>query len=124
MLSFLMRVSLVTPILLETQDCRMRMTSMCWRLRDRAACEAIITMNLRDFPNAILGEFNIAAIHPDDFLLTLFEQNADDFLDAARAILARLRNPPYSVAEYLALREQDGLVATVAALRAQAHRLA
>ena len=90
----------------------------------QGGCEAIITFNLRDFPNSILGEFNIAAVHPDEFLLALLEQDVDAFLDAVRAILARLRNPPYSFNEYLALREQDGLVKTVAALRFHALRLA
>ena len=31
--------------------------------------DAIVTANLRDFPDQTLAQFNIVATHPDDFLL-------------------------------------------------------
>jgi hypothetical protein len=35
----------------------------------RANAEVIVTFNLRDFPEPALKPYDIAAIHPDDFLL-------------------------------------------------------
>ncbi|MFO7641066.1 MAG: PIN domain-containing protein, partial [Candidatus Competibacteraceae bacterium] len=37
----------------------------------RAGAAAIITMNLKDFPDEALNEFEIFAQHPDDFILDL-----------------------------------------------------
>lgn len=39
----------------------------------RAAAEVIVTFNLKDFPAGLLATYNIEAMHPDDFLLALFD---------------------------------------------------
>ena len=39
--------------------------------------ELIVTFNLRDFPASALAPYNIEAIHPDKFIVELFEKDAD-----------------------------------------------
>lgn len=79
--------------------------------------ERIITFNLRDFPDTALRAYGIAAQHPDLFILQLLEQYRTEFCSAVKRHRSSLRNPPKTVAEYLAILEQQGLPKTVAALR-------
>jgi PIN domain len=39
----------------------------------RANAEVIVTFNLKDFPAGVLAGYNVEAMHPDDFLLALFD---------------------------------------------------
>lgn len=87
-------------------------------------CDTIVTQNLRDFPADKLKHFDIEAYHPDDFLLVLLETYPDGFLSAVRAIRARLKNPPYTLDEYLANLSQLNLDKTVTELRQYSRLLA
>jgi hypothetical protein len=80
-------------------------------------CDAIVTRNLRDFPETALAPHGIEAVHPDQFLRAQFETEPAIFLAAVRKVRARLKNPPYSVDEYLDRLNRQGLVATVSELR-------
>lgn len=82
-----------------------------------AGVETIVTSNLRDFPQDILAAFRIEAVHPDAFIVRLFNLDPDEIRDAAREHRASLKNPPKTVAEYLASLEAVGLVQTAARLR-------
>jgi predicted nucleic acid-binding protein len=78
----------------------------------------IVTFNLKDFPAKVLHPHNIAAIHPDDFVMRVIKMDSDSVCEAARIHRARLRNPPKSVGEYLLTLSDQGLVKTVDYLRA------
>ena len=39
----------------------------------RGGASVIVTCNLADFPQHVLGEFDIEAQHPDEFVLHLFD---------------------------------------------------
>ena len=41
---------------------------------------AIVTFNLSDFPPMTLAEYDVVAIHPDDFAVRLFEDTPEMFL--------------------------------------------
>ena len=86
-------------------------------------CNCIVTRNLKDFPEDAVGAFGISVHHPDEFLLRLLDESINDFCSAVRNILARLKNPPYSVAEYLSNLSQLGLRQTAARLELHAHLL-
>ncbi|CAP63773.1 conserved hypothetical protein (plasmid) [Cupriavidus taiwanensis LMG 19424] len=75
--------------------------------------EAIITFNMKDFPEAALKEFNVEAIHPDDFVVDLFDLNAGKVLAAVADHRASLKNPPKSPSEYLTTLSAQGLTQTV-----------
>jgi hypothetical protein len=56
--------------------------------------DAIVTHNLRDFPDAVLARHNIRAVHPDRFLRSLLDSAPADFVAAVRTQQASLTNPP------------------------------
>jgi len=79
-------------------------------------CDVIVTLNLKHFPVDALASYGIDAQHPDEFLSNLLTLAPGVFCDAVRRLRARLKNPPYSVEDYLGMLTQQGLVATAAEL--------
>ena len=61
----------------------------------------IVTYNLADFPNAALRTHGVQAIHPDDFLVGLFDEDPALFLGAVQTHRAALRHPPKDAAGYV-----------------------
>ncbi len=89
-----------------------------------AAIEAqaplIVTFNLSDFLNAILRTYGAQAVHPDEFLVCLFDEDTTLFLQIVQMHRASLHNPPKDAVGYvqtlranrlkeLALRLEAGL---------------
>lgn len=79
-------------------------------------CDVIVTQNLTDFPAEALALFGIDVQHPDEFLVNHLHLAPGLFCASVRKVRARLRNPPYSVEDYLGTLTQIGLVATAAEL--------
>jgi predicted nucleic acid-binding protein len=79
--------------------------------------DAIVTFNLKDFPDSAIGPYGIEAIHPDDFLYSQIGLSSAAVCSAAKACRERLKSPPKSVDEYLQILESQELPQTVAALR-------
>jgi hypothetical protein len=86
-------------------------------------CDVIVTQNLKDFPTEILASFGIEAQHPDEFLSNHLNLAPGIFCSAVQKVRHRLKNPPYSVDEYLENLLLQGLVATVAELKTFAQLL-
>ncbi|MCG3470268.1 PIN domain-containing protein [Xenorhabdus bovienii] len=84
----------------------------------RANAEVIVTMNLKDFPPKILAEFDIEALHPDEFISDLFDLNHAAALEAVRQQRIALKNPPMSTDEFLYMLLKQGLPMTVKAIDA------
>lgn len=76
----------------------------------------IVTQNLADFPTEALAPFGIDLLHPDEFLANHLHLAPGLFCASVRKVRARLRNPPYSVEDYLSTLTQIGLVTTAAEL--------
>lgn len=83
----------------------------------RAGADTIVTFNLKDFPAAELAKYDIAAQHPDDFIVQQIGLSPPLVCRAARRHRASLKNPPKTTDEYLATLESQGLPQTVAGLR-------
>ncbi|GDX94110.1 PIN domain-containing protein [Planctomycetia bacterium] len=83
----------------------------------RTGAEIIVTYNLKDFPAVILAHFEIEAVHPDEFLLSLFDQAPGVVCAAVKRQREGLRNPPKTAEELLATLEGQGLTQSVARLR-------
>ena len=49
-----------------------------------ASADAIVTFNLKDFPEEELQKYNIEAIHPDDFIFYQFDFNVSAVLSSFR----------------------------------------
>ena len=77
----------------------------------------IVTFNLDDFPNAVLKQYEIEAMSPDEFVLRLIQESPYAFLRAVKKHRLSLTRPPKTVEEYLATLEKQGLAETVAFLR-------
>lgn len=67
----------------------------------RCHADAIVTFNLKDFPESALATWGIEAIHPDDFVTYQFDLNMPKVCAAAKTIRQRLRSPPRSAQEYV-----------------------
>jgi PIN domain len=80
-------------------------------------CDVIVTQNLKDFPDTALEFYGIDVQHPDEFLCNHFNLAQGMFCGAVRRVRARLRNPPYSIEEYLEILTRNGLAGTAANLR-------
>ncbi|NDE91257.1 MAG: PIN domain-containing protein [Alphaproteobacteria bacterium] len=74
--------------------------------------DVIVTFNLKDFPKESLLPYNIEAQHPDEFIAHLCDLAPTFVYTAAKTVRARLKNPPKTVAEYLAILEKQGLSKT------------
>jgi hypothetical protein len=83
----------------------------------RGRVDVIVTMNIKDFPDAVLDSFEIEAQHPDEFILHLLDLSPGAVLSAARAHRESLKNPPKNESEYLDTLERQGLTQTVSVLR-------
>lgn len=83
----------------------------------KTGAQAIVTFNLRDFPPDALTPWDVAAKHPDEFVVDLLDIDAERVLQVVRAQAAALRNPPRSVHELLEKLERNGLPRATAELR-------
>ena len=86
-------------------------------------CDVVVTANTRDFPAPALAPYGIEAVHPDAFLARQIDRDPEAFLRSVRRVRARLRAPPLSAEQHLAVLERQGLTKTVEELRRRADRL-
>lgn len=75
----------------------------------KARAVAIVTFNLKDFPQEALARYGIEAIHPDDFLCDVIDLDPVGVLSAVRDTWRRLKKPPRTWPEHLACLENVGL---------------
>lgn len=80
-------------------------------------CDVIVTSNLKDFPEEALKPFEIDAQHPDNFLCNHLNLAQGLFCSCIQKVRRRLKNPPYTIDDYLETLTRNGLVATAAELR-------
>jgi predicted nucleic acid-binding protein len=84
----------------------------------KAGADAIVTTNLKDFPNEALSSYGIEAIHPDDFIYYQIDLNPAVACGAIKKQRESLKNPPKEKEEFLAILQKQQLPQTVSALRA------
>jgi hypothetical protein len=75
-----------------------------------------VTFNLDDFPNAVLKQYEIEAMSPDEFVLRLIQESPYAFLRAVKKHRLSLTRPTQTVEEYLVTLEKQGLSKAVAFL--------
>ncbi len=81
-----------------------------------AGADAIVTFNLRDFPQGTMNQFNLEVLHPDDFIQFQYDFNNAAVIIAAQKCRSRLKKPPKAAAEYLDTLAQQRLPKTVSLL--------
>jgi hypothetical protein len=86
----------------------------------RGGAQAIVTYNLKDFPEKALAPYDIEALHPDGFLSDLVELHPASMVEVLNDCVRGLRNPPTSLRERLRhLKEASHLVRTVELIEEQ-----
>lgn len=83
----------------------------------------IVTENLKDFPTAILGQYDIDALTADEFVLNALELRPADAVKALKRMRLRYANPPHDPEQLLQAMLRCGLARTVAFLTQQAESL-
>lgn len=77
-----------------------------------AKADVILTFNLKDFPPKTLAKYGIEAKHPDEFIVSLLNANAEKVCLAAERQRLSLKNPPKNRDEFLQTLRQQNLIET------------
>jgi predicted nucleic acid-binding protein len=83
----------------------------------RAKAQCIVTANLRDFPREDLEPWNVAAIHPDDFLEARISEAPETVYGIIEKISSLCRRPPLSAADVIDTLAKTQMPNSVKALR-------
>ncbi len=83
----------------------------------RCGAQSIITYNLKDFPQYVLDQYAIEAVHPDDFILQQLDLQQGAVIAIIKRHRAVLKKPPLSAYEYLTIFEGQGLIVTAGRLK-------
>jgi predicted nucleic acid-binding protein len=81
-----------------------------------AKASVIVTFNLSDFPASTLNAYDVRALHPDTYLVFLFDEASELFLAAVKDHRASLKRPSKDVEEYLQTLKGHGLIKLAATL--------
>ena len=109
--------SLVEKIQLPDANDRHVVAAAWW-----GKAEAILTFNLKDFPEEELGRWELLALHPDDYLTELAERLIrknflpDPLLRVLKRQRCALRKPPLGVEDFLEILRRAGLATFTEAL--------
>lgn len=82
----------------------------------KGRCAALVTFNLKHFPESELNKYDIEPLHPDEFIHHQIGLNQAAVIRAAKNCRARLRSPPKSARDYLDTLRHQGLPKTINAL--------
>ena len=83
----------------------------------KVSAQVIVTTNLKHFPAAYLGEWDMEARSPDDFVLDQINIDGRVVFSCVQEIANERKRSPQTAADVLAELENVGLVTSVAALR-------
>lgn len=71
--------------------------------------DAIVTANIKDFPQEILSAYDLEAIHPDDFLTSQLDMRSRVVVEALVAQANATRNPRLSLDDVLTSLARAGV---------------
>ena len=83
----------------------------------RCGAQAIITDNVKDFPEAALRPYGIQVLSPDELVLELIETAPDRVVEVVRLQAVALKNPPTTLEALLAKLTRQGLARSVLVLK-------
>ena len=83
----------------------------------RCNADAIVTFNLKDFPQDYLASYHIDVLHPDDFVYYQIDMAPPICCRAIQQQRDALKNPPMEVEEFLSILLKQQLPQTVSKLR-------
>jgi predicted nucleic acid-binding protein len=74
----------------------------------RGGAQAIVTSNVKDFPDSTLARLDLATVHPDTFLLDQLDLAPPVVLDVLREQAAQTRRPKFDVEDVIARLSRAG----------------
>jgi predicted nucleic acid-binding protein len=83
----------------------------------RSGAQAIITFNLKDFPDKNLVQYGIEAMHPDAFIEYQLDLHQGTVITIAKQHRAALLNPPKTADQYIETLAAQGLAISADRLR-------
>lgn len=83
----------------------------------RCNADAIITMNLKDFPEEILTPYGIDVVHPDDFIYYQLDMAPTVCCKAFKDQRVALNNPTMELDTFLSTLQKQQLPQTVSKLK-------
>ena len=83
----------------------------------RAGAQAIITFNLKDFPDDVLARYGIEAMHPDAFIEHQLDLREGAVIATAKQHRESLKSPPKPAEEYIETMASQGLAISADRLR-------
>ncbi|VAW77175.1 hypothetical protein MNBD_GAMMA12-1543 [hydrothermal vent metagenome] len=83
----------------------------------KCGADAIVTFNLKDFPDSALKPYSIEKIHPDDFICYQIELKPTIVCEAIKYQRQSLKKPPKTPGEFLANLQKQQLPQTVSLLK-------
>ncbi len=103
------RINEVRPLLPDPRDAHVVAAAI------HGGADAILTFNIKDFPETVLSRWDLVVLHPDDYLVDMMlDQIRSNFLPKPLLeVLKRqrlgLKNPPLNVDAFLTSLERAGL---------------
>jgi len=83
----------------------------------RCNADAIVTMNLKDFPEEALRPYGVEVIHPDDFIYYQIDMEPMQCCEALKQQRLALKRPALDVETFLLTLQKQQLPQTVSLLR-------
>lgn len=83
----------------------------------RGKADVIITLNLKDFPESVLSNYDMDVQSPDEFILNLINQDRKKCLKALENQVRSLNHPPKTRGEVLKTLTNCGLIKSVGLLK-------
>ena len=80
----------------------------------RCRARAIVTYNLRDFPDGLLEAHEIEALHPDDLVMELLDRSEPSVIGVVEEQAGALQAPALSVEKLCGILSKHGLVQSMA----------
>lgn len=83
----------------------------------RCGADAIVTFNLKDFPEKVITPYGIDVLHPDDFIFYQIDIAPSLCCSAIKKQRMALKNPKIGVDEFLAILQKQQLPQSVSKLK-------
>lgn len=83
----------------------------------RCNADAIVTINLKDFPEEALRPYGIDVLHPDDFIYYQIDMAPAVCCQAIREQRLALKNPKLEIEDFLTVLQKQQLPQTVSILK-------
>ena len=83
----------------------------------KAGANAIVTTNLKDFPDSELSKYDVEAIHPDDFIYYQIDLAPALTCEAIKRQRETLKAPSKTVDEFLSILQKQQLPKTISTLK-------